>query len=157
MMSEVKIMTAEELIEYCKKAYKDSKVLETQILVIYSDTIKVHTGEQYLEQTGEWFHTYTPIENRTAKLDTARICKSPYINAEEDVCLPKSDFGFDHELVGFVPLSTNPTLEEVQNALSETGAELIDGTPESSTLYLANEIYEHWGGYKCDERRMYLM
>lgn len=40
MMSEVKIMTAEELIEYCKKAYKDSKVLETQILVIYSDTIK---------------------------------------------------------------------------------------------------------------------
>ena len=146
MMSEVKIMTAEELIEYCKKAYKDSKVLETQILVIYSDTIKVHTGEQYLEQTGEWFHTYTPIENRTAKLETTRICQNPF-NDDVDVCLPRPDFGFDHVLVGFVPLSANPTAEEVRNALSETGAELVDGTPESSTLHIANEIYEHWGGY----------
>lgn len=156
MMSEVKIMTAEELIEYCKKAYKDNKVLETQILVIYSETIKVHTGEQYLEQTGEWFHTYTPIENRTAKLETVRICESPYINAEADVCLPL-EFGSSHMIVGFVPLSTNPTLEEVQNALSETDAELIDGPAKSSTLYLANENYEHWGGYNYDKRHMYLM
>lgn len=149
MMSEVKIMTAEELIEYCKKAYKENRVIETQILVIYSDTIQVHTGENYHERLGEYYHTYTPIENRTAKLDTARICYSPYVNADVSVCLPRPDFGFDHVLVGFVPLSANPTVEEVRNALSETEAELIDGnqTPQSSTLYMANERYNHWGGY----------
>lgn len=148
MMSEVKIMTAEELIEYCKKAYKENRVIETQILVIYSDTIQVHTGENYHEHLGEWYHTYTPIENRTAKLETTRICESP-INDDVSVCLPRPDFSFDHVLVGFVPLSANPTLEEVQNALSETGAELLDSneTPQSSTLYMANERYNHWGGY----------
>ena len=144
-MSEVKIMTAEELIEYCKKAYKENKVVETQILVIYSDTIQVHTGENYHEHLGEWYHTYTPIENRTAKLETTRICENPF-NDDVSVCLPRPDFGFNHVLVGFVPLSANPTVEEVRNALSETDAELIDGTPESSTLYIANENYNHWGG-----------
>lgn len=150
MMGEVKIMTAEELIEYCKKAYKENKVLETQILVLYTDYIKERAGSYYIELTDEWHPNYIMTENCTARLETARICHSPYINADVSVCLPSPDFGFNHEFVGFVPLSANPTPEEIQNALSETGAKLIEELPDIAYVDLANTNMhdDHWSRWR---------